>query len=221
MLLKKYIYSTTFAFLVLGCEGVKPGKAFQENATETATETETIDPDESVRTPLQLGLSVQPKLKFKRHKIFKQEVMATLSLLEDEICTELGELDCFSQVHHLSLGGVDPYEKNIWHTKQPFLETTPIVVERIIWNACQARIKKDLQAGEGRLFEEVSLTDVDHISAQANTWYKEILAREPTQVEVEHFVELAEEINSARGSYSDFAGVSCLSMMTSVEFLFY
>jgi len=210
------ILIVTALFFVISCSNAKKSNSSDGIEENPDTIEETKTPTDTVA-----GLSLDSRLKFKTQKLLEQEIMSSLTLEKDQICKELGDLSCLNEAHHLTLGGVDPYEKNIWESTSNFLETTPIVVERIAWSACQKRTELDLESGEQKIFTKGTFNDQAHKEAMVSRVYQNILARDPSAQEFAAMLDFASKLEKQGGSYKDWASLSCFSLLTSVEFLFY
>ncbi len=207
------------AVFILSC-----GKGKFTNQGDSGSIEETLNPSENegeITTTESASLALGSKLKFKKQKLLEQEIMTSLSLSQNQICQELESLNCINEAHHLTLGGVDAYDKNIWENKNSFLETTPIVVERIVWSACEKRVALDLESGESKIFSKGSVSDSSHVGLMVSNLYQNILARDASENEIAAAKEFASNLEKNGGTYDDWARLSCFSLMTSVEFLFY
>lgn len=186
--------------------------------------------DGGVQDPGAFAKSERANLRFKRATRLRNDVAQALALDPADVCLELGQYHCTDFVHTISLGGVEPYTLGL---NEPFDDTTvtaPIAVERVALYACEARVRADL-AGNGVIFRELGvdgdgkLADVDAagVEQSIDTLYKRALLRPPSGRELSHLKQLYRDIEAdGQGQPArDWAILSCFSVLSSMENLFY
>lgn len=173
--------------------------------------------------------SPDPRLKFKGDVRLRNDLVATLALNAEELCTELGQFSCTDTVHKISLGGVSPYDLAFY---QPLANTTvasPLAVDRVALHGCRERIDRDLaDPTQAVLLQDVALTDagLDPASSQASAFidrlYKRAIQRPPTRAELSHLHAFYNDVRAdSETPARDWALLSCFAVLTSTEFLFY
>lgn len=110
-----------------------------------------VTPPAPVTPPYQ---SVSPRLKRLNPQQLTAKLSGALGLPSDALCNELGDFSCLEQVHTVTLGGVDPYQRGIYEAEHKSTLTTTVAVERVVYAACGARVTQDIAGGEG-LFAEL------------------------------------------------------------------
>lgn len=167
------------------------------------------NPGDDEEEQKQLGLSEHPRLRFKKQKLFSSDLQQALELSAEEVCKELGALDCINEVHHIELGGVDAYEKTIYTPQEATSATTPIIIERVILSACTQRQQIDLGGGADAILTSNPIKTGTELVQRA-------FLREPSKSELEGFEELYKQLGPAEGALA-----ACYAVFTSTEFLFY
>jgi len=175
--------------------------------------------------------STRANLRFKRADRLRLDFARALDLPPDELCQELGQIDCAGEIHKVTLGGVDAYATGIY---SPFPETSvsaPMVVERIATAGCTRRITLDLEDPDasliwGRIPVMEGRIDVegDQATAALTTLFTRALLRTPSERELSGLRELYREIEAAELDGPPafaWAQVACMAVLTSVESLFY
>ena len=235
------MYLNSFRVLCLasltlfGCEEGSPGGQTPRIPPDEGISNDIGIPHDSGITDPDAGPgqfeSVLANLRFKRSERLKQEFMRALDLAEEVLCNELGAYNCFDMVHGISLGGVEPYGANI---NVPFETTSisaPMAIERIALSACTVRIELDQANGANAVLFDMLNADTptldprDEASRAALTrLFRRTLVRNPTADELSGLAELYDEIAASNHSETpafDWARLSCFSVLTSAESLFY
>lgn len=188
--------------------------------------------DSGVDVPPAFAKSERLNLRFKRDIRLRNDVAQTLGIDPADVCTELGQYHCTDFVHTVSLGGVEPYTLGLTEAFANTTVTTPIATERVVLFACERRADADLAGGAAQvIFRDLDVAadgklqdvDADAVASSIDTLYKRALLRPPTATEVDHLRQLYRDIeadnqpNPAR----DWAILSCFSVLSSMESLFY
>lgn len=199
----------------------------------------TATPDSGVVSTPDSGVPVDPAfaksskavLRFKRSLRLRNDLAQTLAIPEGEVCSELGQYSCTDFVHTISLGGVEAYVLGLNEPMNNTTVTTPIATERVVLFACERRARDDLAAGGGAVIfkdlgiQDGKLADVDAeaVGAAIDTLYKRALLRAPTAQEVSHLRQLYRDIEADQqpDPARDWAILTCFSVLTSMESLFY
>ncbi len=174
--------------------------------------------------------SPTPRVRFKGPKRLNLELARILGFDEGEVCQELGEFDCFL-VHNVALGGADPFGVALYSPSETSTATTPLAVERVVLAGCIERAKRDLTSnGSALIFKDIAVTDgkLDPasagVSAAIATLYTRTMQRHPTESELAHMVGFYGDIEASGETDTpaqDWAALSCFSVLTSLESLFY
>lgn len=178
------------------------------------------------------GLSTKGRVRFKKQQLIENDIAKALTLDKSEICNELGELKCIDEVHYLALGGVDAYEKSIYTGIQQSSSTTPVVIERIALTACGKRADADFaNSGSAVIFQGLTTDASGKLATPAgaevkhavDTLYKRILKRAPSSTETSDLISMYSEIagTGTEGAAKKWAQLSCYTLLTSIEFIFY
>ena len=79
---------------------------------------------------------------WRRQQVIRRSLNQAMDLNSQE-CVELGEYDCFEQVHLNLLGGNDPFDRARWQRPPTTSTLTPLAIERVVAWSCETRLKKD------------------------------------------------------------------------------
>lgn len=171
----------------------------------------------------QVSPSKKARVKFKGPR-WATDLSRALEL--DQICTELGRLDCVKDVHLIALGGTEPYRLGV---REP-LAVAPIAggnaVDRVALNACVARVDADFEKPDDALFfgalaQSSGLADED-LAPAAEKLYDRLLLRDAQVDEVAALVAFAEDVRADSDNPArDWAILSCFAVASSLESLFY
>ena len=187
-------------------------------------------------TPTSTGVDGQPAsptaaVRFKGNQVLANDLARGLSLEHEAVCNELGTFSCTDEVHKVTLGGVDAYERQIYEPTRRTTATTPLAAERVVMSACLERARRDFTApGSATIFTgllldgaKISNPTGDEIAATIDTLYVQLLSRHATSGEV-HALEAYYADVEASGDAAPaktWAGLSCFAVGSSAEFLFY
>lgn len=175
--------------------------------------------------------SAKGLVRFKKNERLTADYAKSLGLPANQVCNELGLYSCANVVHHLPLGGVDPYNIGIYEPL-PFTGlTSPIVTDRVALSACIQRVTADLATpATALIYKGIALDAMGKLDVAAtpvktaiDTLYKQVLLREPTAAEVGHLSQLYTDI-AATGKPDpgkNWMTLSCFAVLTSVESVFY
>ena len=147
------------------------------------------------------------------------------------VCNELGDFSCLEQVHTVTLGGVDPYQRGIYEAEHKSTLTTTVAVERVVYAARGARVTQDIAGGEG-LFAELlgsttsgALSDVNALLVEETlqSLYRRALLRDATEGELTELKELYLTLAENEGPLlaAEWAWLSCFATLSGAEFLMY
>lgn len=172
------------------------------------------------------GTSAKARVMPKHGQVWGRDLATGLGLQEWELCQELGQLDCISQAHLITLGGVEPTTLGIDQPLPNASVSAPIAVDRVAMAACGERYERDL-AGPAVLFgallegergadRKKAREEVSHLLVQR------LLAREATGDEVAALVDLYDAVEPiSEDPDRDWAIGACMVVATSTEALFY
>lgn len=175
--------------------------------------------------------SAKGLVRFKKNERLTADYAKSLGLQSNQVCNELGLYSCANVVHHLALGGVDPYNIGVYEPL-PFTGlTSPIVTDRVALSACIQRVTADLATpATALIYKGITLDAMGKLDVSAapvktaiDTLYKQVLLREPTAAEVGHLSQLYTDI-AATGKPDpgkSWMTLSCFAVLTSVESVFY
>lgn len=182
-------------------------------------------------TPATVAPSTRGNLRFKGPERLTADFSAALALPADAVCTELGQYQCAGLVHHVALGGVDPYGAGLYERSGGTAITTPLVVERMAWAACARRVDMDLKDPQAAaVFRGVPLDGArlaDPGGAEVRALIAQVtqraLQRDPHPIELTRFAQLARDIEkSGEGEpASAFMKALCFAVLSSTESVFY
>jgi hypothetical protein len=176
--------------------------------------------------PPPFRISNRALVQWKRHAAFEADLMGALELSRDQLCVEVGGKNCIRDVHLVPMGGNEPYESGLMKPSAEPLATTPSVVDRVLLSACSTRARLDAE-GAPQVFTALDFkaplpsADDPAIAATIRELYRRLLARDPSQRELELVGALAQDDGSGQLSTRDFAALSCFSIGSTTEFLFY
>ena len=157
----------------------------------------------------------QKAARWHRYRALEQGLVQGLKLSKDEVCQELGELNCVDRVFLSFLGGNDPIEQGISDRPHSPSLLTPIALERILISACQTRLNKDSR-GNGEVFKYLGLGGgTKDLTKQVEELYKRLHGRLPSSEESE----LAVKAVGSR-SAADAGLFLCVAIGTTVETVF-
>ncbi len=177
----------------------------------------------------ELKRSAKARVKFKGRDRLRADLARALGFAPGELCAELGRFDCFD-VHRISLGGVEPYDANIFKPLEQTPITAPLAVERVALSACARRVDADGGGPDGVIFKDVPLDgaalgepDGPAIRTAFDTLYRRALTRPMRDAEWTHLRGLYDTVVASGDAQParSFAVLGCFSVITSMEALFY
>lgn len=181
--------------------------------------------------PPTVTATARGNLRFKGPERLNADVAQALELPASDVCKELGLYPCATTVHNVALGGVEPYGAGLYEASGITSATTPLVVERIMWSACTKRVDLDLaNAGGAVLFRGVPLNgsklanpDGEEVRALITAVVQRALLREPSQAELQRYVQLAHDIEATGNAAPAraFMQAVCFAAFSSSEAVFY
>lgn len=176
-----------------------------------------------------IAVSARANVRFKGNVRLANDFAQALGIPAADLCKELGQYSCTELVHPLALNGVDPYELGLYEP-QPFTGvTSPIVVDRVALAGCVRRVGDDL-TGAGVIFQGLTLdgagaldVTAPALKASLETLYNRALLRPMTEAEYGHHQQLYRDVlaKAKPNPGRDFLVLSCFTVLTSVESLFY
>lgn len=175
--------------------------------------------------------SARGTLRFKGPERLNNDFAQALELQPDQVCAELGIYQCSALVHNVALGGVDPYGPGLYEPSGITAVTTPLVVDRIAWSACNKRVTADTNVPLlAVIFQSIpragtKLADPGGAPVQqaiARLTQRSLL-REPYASEVERYTQLARDIEATGHAEPAKAWMQavCFAVLSSAESIFY
>lgn len=176
--------------------------------------------------------SAKSSVRYKRNERLRNDFAQALGIDPGALCRELGQYSCTDIVHTVALGGVEPYVLGL-REPLPFTTiTTPIAAERVAFAACEQRVSFDFASPQAAvIFKELgvdqngAIPNIDGapVASSIDTLYKRMLQRAPEESEVRHIRQLYRDLEATGepGPARDWAILACVSVLTSMEALFY
>jgi hypothetical protein len=175
-------------------------------------------------------VSAKSKLKQKRAHLLRNSLAKILAMPPQQLCLELGRLPCTDVVHQVSLGEMDAYGKAQYEYSEHTPVTAPISLDRLVLSACSTRASLDIiNTKQAVIFKDLDLSPDGRI-ARDDAFYQAIerlyhraLLREPKPREVQLLEQLYIDIYEREpiGAARNWALLSCYTVLSSVEFVFY
>jgi len=188
-------------------------------------------------TPTTSPTSTQPAspnaaVRFKGPDRIRNDLGRALSLAPNEICNELGTFSCTDTVHTVTLGGVSPYEHQIYEPLRQTVASTPLAADRVVLAACLERAKRDFAAPEGATVwkgvkvdgaGKLAEASTDTVKAAIDGLYAQLLSRHASDAEIAAIRGFYDKVLAGAPAKpaESWAALSCYAVGTSVEFLFY
>jgi hypothetical protein len=171
--------------------------------------------------------SPNPRVRFKGPQRLQMELGRVLDFEQNELCNELGLYDCVG-VHNVALGGVDPFGTALYEANETSTATTTLAVERLVLAGCIERAKRDMTTSSSVIYAGLDDNELD-VASQAfasavDTLYTRALQRHHKPAELDHLSKLYSDIaanSDAEAPGREWATLSCFTVLTSLEFLFY
>lgn len=182
--------------------------------------------DDGIVTP---PISAKHAIKFKTKSRLLKDFSAALALPTAQLCQELGQYNC-ANVHAIALGGVDAYGAGVYEPLKASAITTPLAVDRLALSGCTQRAVLDFKSlDSAKIFklevENGALVDInaESTSAVITTLFQRIHLRDPKDNEAAHLRALYPQVIEAGSTTpaQDWASLSCYSVLTMMESLFY
>lgn len=178
-----------------------------------------------------IAQSAKANVRFKRAVRLSADYAAALSIPVGDLCKELGQYPCTTLVHPIALGGTDPYGIGLYEPLPFTGMASPIATDRVALSACQARATADLAAGSSAvIFKGVTPDgagklniDSPEVREAINSLYRRATLRNATEAEVGHVKQLYRDIEATGKPQpgKSWMTLSCFSILTTVEALFY
>ncbi|MEN0066008.1 MAG: hypothetical protein AAGA48_27955 [Myxococcota bacterium] len=158
----------------------------------------------------------------KSGEVWSRDLADGLDLHTWELCRELGEVDCVTEAHLITLGGVEPTRLGI---DEPLAEpsiSAPIAFDRVAMAACAERYTRDV-AGPAVVFGSVIDKDGTRARREVTTrLVQRLLGRNPTRDETDALLALGPELEAISSDpVRDWSIGACVIVATSLEALFY
>ena len=207
--------------LLGGCEDDAPAKP-KANKPQT---------NDSALVP-----SKQPRVRAKGGARYATDLAAALALPRDQLCKELGTLDCVDDVHRIVLGGVEPYDLGIYQPLAVAPMTAPIAVDRVALSACARAARRDVHEPQQAVFWRDRTPGVALSAAEravvAGRIYDRLLRRDAEAFEVEALVGLHDDVvaelaaaqtatTAAGDADEQWLTLACFAVASGTEALFY
>lgn len=166
---------------------------------------------------------------WKRVKAIKSDLAYALDLPADKLCSELGSLPCFDQVHLSALGGNEPFVLTQYEPVDKPTAISAVVADRVALAACSNKVDSDASATTPSIFTHYDLNEMSlpgdanylaALDAQNTQLYQRLLVRDPSAQELTLLQSLGANANGDAISNADVAKLSCYTIATSTEFHF-
>ncbi|MBK6687565.1 MAG: hypothetical protein IPG45_24040 [Deltaproteobacteria bacterium] len=175
--------------------------------------------------------SAKANLRIKSNLRLRNDLAQALGLAPNEVCLEMGQYSCTDFVHAVALGGVEPYTLGLNEPQSHTTLTTPIAVERVVMAACTKRALDDLGSAQPVIWKDLGIAadgkladpGTAGVTNSITTLYQRGLLRDPKAREIEHLTQLYRDLEADGGANParDWAILTCFSVLTSLEALFY
>lgn len=154
--------------------------------------------------------------------VWAQDLSRGLGLEPQALCTELGQFDCITDAHLVTLGGVDPARLGIDEPLANALVSAPIAADRVATSACSERYRRDKE-GPAVIFGPILDKDTSgHRKDVAKSLVQRLLVREPNKEELDALESLHDVLEPlSKDLAHDWAIGACITVATSTEALFY
>lgn len=224
MHLEKLLWAAAIGLFALGC-GDDDGKT-------TSTGTGGAGGDGAGGEAVGPPTSPKANVKFLGAQRLAKQLGRALGLEPNEICKELGAHDCIP-IHGIALGGTDAFGAGIYEPLKATTASTPIAVDRVALAGCVKRVDLDLAAPSSAvLFVDLpidgtgKLSDVgaDPVTRAIERLYERGLSRAAKAHEIEASKQLYADIEASGQTERparDWAVLTCLATLTTMESLFY
>lgn len=220
------------ALALWACEATPQDAIDAGVATDASTNQDAGPPDSgAVDVGPVFAISSKANLRMKSNLRLRNDLAQSLGLTPDQVCKELGQYSCTDFVHAVALGGVEPYTLGLNEPQSHTTLTTPIAVERVVLSACTRRAIDDLGSATPVIWRDLGVTAEGRladpgtagVAASITRLYQRGLLREPKAREIEHLTQLYRDLEADGGANParDWATLSCFSVLTSLEALFY
>lgn len=169
-------------------------------------------------------------LRLKRASQLKRHLVKILGMNSNQLCLELGTIPCVDVAHKVSLGGLAAYESSQYELPKESTISAPMALDRFILSACTTRASLDIiNPAQGVIFKNLDITDDGRITKDDNYYnsvqrlYNKAFLRDPTQADYQTMEDLYLDIYSSNplGAGRNWAILSCYSVLSSLEFIFY
>jgi hypothetical protein len=169
-------------------------------------------------------------LQFKSVRILSQELSLGLGIPASELCFELETESCLGSVHKVALLGVEAFLSDAYSAFKETQDATAAALDRVALSACAERARRDIAGSDDGIFSALAVVNgrIENLSAPSTqasieALYLNLLRRKPSQTESAELSDLYGEIvsNGSAAPAQDWATLSCFTVATSSEFIFY
>lgn len=184
----------------------------------------------SSATSFDLVEARKENLKLKRVNQLTRSLSKILAMNENQLCLELGKIPCTSQAHKVSLGGLAAYDNSQYEYNKESTITAPLALDRLVLSACNIRASLDMvNPAQGVIYKNLDITSDGRITKDDNfkksiqTLYQRAFLRNPTASEYTAMENLYVDIydKNSIGVGRNWAVLSCYTVLSSIEFIFY
>lgn len=167
-------------------------------------------------------VSSKQRVLAKSGAVWGRDLSTGLGLEDWELCEELGQYDCISDAHLITLGGTEPATLGIDAPLANASVSAPIAADRVAVAACGERLARDEQGPAvvfGPVLEENTEAARKAVSEQL---VRRLLARHPSEAEVEALTGLWPAVSALSSDpLREWSVGACVMVATSTEALFY
>ncbi len=226
--MKHYTLRQGWWMVLLGCTALLWACDNGDGSANPAGETPgpEASPEPGPGDPGAVFASPQPQLIWKKQVAMELDLSRALSLDRESLCSELDLVPCVD-LHEVPLGGNDPFILGLYEPVTDPQATTPTVMDRLLLGACAQAVNRDMEADSPEVFTDIDLgaSDLteatDAVEAQITALYRRFLVRDPLPEEIAIVSRLTVDDDGEPVSASDFAKLSCFTIGSTSEFIFY
>ena len=164
------------------------------------------------------------RVQAKSGEVWGRDLGQGLGLDAWDLCQELGDVDCITDAHRITLGGVEPTVLGIDQPLDNAAVSAPIAVDRVATSACAERYRRD-QAGPAVVFGPALDGDVASYNVRlmvSRALIERLLGRRANTDEEAALIDLYDALKPLSTDLSrDWSVGACVVVATSTEALFY
>ncbi len=175
--------------------------------------------------------SSRGKLLWKRGPALARGLADALVMPVEDVCQELGRLDCFGDAHQVPLGGNDAFVRGQYEPLAQPGSTTSVAFDRVVLAACSQAVEFDLARPTTIVFRGHALTDtpldpssddvIEGVHVLGQTLTQRLHGRDAQISELAALEELLTDDEGRGVSGKDFAKLACFAVAATSETLFY